>query len=490
MPTIIDSLITTLELDSTKFTQGQKDAAAAFKHTSEEATKRGKEIEAAGKRGAEFFGALQSRVLGLFAAFTAGKGLKEFVSDIVAGDSAVGRFARNLGISTETLSTWMKAAELAGDSADGAKASFQGFANEIENFRSTGQSSIIPWLRALGAEGGKAIDLNKPLAEIFKDIAANLQKIGQTEGPERVNFLSQQLGLQGLLNLLGQGPAKTQAFLDTATRLGTVTKESAENAELLRQKWVGLLDASETLGRSIQTSLTGPMVKVLDVFTDFAVFLEKDKGSSYGKKWLEAVTALVTGPFAPYVIPKLFGGDSTSSTESYIREAAKKRGIDPDVAVAVAKSEGLNNYTGDRGSSFGPFQLHYGGVASGGMAVAGLGDDFTRKTGLNARDPSTVKQQIDFALDYAAKHGWGAWHGWHGIPFAGIGGLPSAGAGVAAAASISNSNRTSTSTSSSTTTIENINVHTPATDGPGIVRDIKASLEQNGLAIQGNYGLK
>ena len=102
--------------------------------------------------------------------------------------------------------------------------------------------------------------------------------------------------------------------------------------------------------------------------------------------------------------------DATSMAQ-YIREAAARRGIDPDVALRVAQSEGLNKYEGDFGSSFGPFQLHYGGVAPDGNAVSGLGDAFTRQTGLDARDPRTWRQQVDFALDEAARGGWGPWHG-------------------------------------------------------------------------------
>lgn len=104
-------------------------------------------------------------------------------------------------------------------------------------------------------------------------------------------------------------------------------------------------------------------------------------------------------------------GYDPKATEAMIRQSAASHGIDPDVAVAVARSEGLNKYQGDNGSSFGPFQLHYGGVAPGGNKVAGLGDDFTAATKLDARDPSTVPQQIDFALANAAKNGWGAFHG-------------------------------------------------------------------------------
>jgi len=109
-----------------------------------------------------------------------------------------------------------------------------------------------------------------------------------------------------------------------------------------------------------------------------------------------------------------------SAVERYIVEAAVRRGIDPQVALAVARSEGLYGYVGDRGSSFGPYQLHYGGMAGGGMAQKGLGDEFTKKTGLDARDQSTTRSQIDFALDWAKSHGWGAWHGWRGSQWAGI----------------------------------------------------------------------
>lgn len=124
---------------------------------------------------------------------------------------------------------------------------------------------------------------------------------------------------------------------------------------------------------------------------------------------------------------------TNAAMADYIQQAARVRGIDPGVALRVAQSEGLGAYTGDQGSSFGPFQLHYGNVAPGGNKVSGLGDVFTARTGLDARNPSTVPAQIDFALDYARAHGWGPWHGWKGDPFAGIGttpGIPVAAGGV------------------------------------------------------------
>ncbi len=104
-------------------------------------------------------------------------------------------------------------------------------------------------------------------------------------------------------------------------------------------------------------------------------------------------------------------GASKPEVAAYIRHAFAAQGIDPETALRVSQSEGFNTYTGDYGTSFGPFQLHYGGSGIRGMNSGGLGDRFTRETGKNARDPTTWKAQIDYAAKVARQEGWGAWHG-------------------------------------------------------------------------------
>ena len=114
----------------------------------------------------------------------------------------------------------------------------------------------------------------------------------------------------------------------------------------------------------------------------------------------------------------LSGGDATGEHANYIRQLAKRFGIDPRVAVAVAKSEGLDNPIGDHGTSFGDFQLHYGG---------GLGDIFTKQTGLDARDPKNWRAADEWALKYASKKGWGDWHGARRIGVTGMFGISGGG---------------------------------------------------------------
>jgi len=84
--------------------------------------------------------------------------------------------------------------------------------------------------------------------------------------------------------------------------------------------------------------------------------------------------------------------------------------------LKVYHTEGFHCYIGNHGSSFGPFQLHYGGRHNTrGNRDAGMGEVFTRQTGLNARNPSTVPAQIRFMKRWGASHGGFSSTIWHGL---------------------------------------------------------------------------
>lgn len=103
--------------------------------------------------------------------------------------------------------------------------------------------------------------------------------------------------------------------------------------------------------------------------------------------------------------------------ETFIRDAAQKRGIDPDIAVRVANSEGsvtepARRGTFDTGSSWWAFQLHYGGAGYEFLGnVAGMGNGFTELTGWQPGDPAAWKDATRYALNRAKLNGWGAWYG-------------------------------------------------------------------------------
>lgn len=102
---------------------------------------------------------------------------------------------------------------------------------------------------------------------------------------------------------------------------------------------------------------------------------------------------------------------------AYIQRQAAARRIDPRVALKVARAEGLGRGTwqsnimkgGRREPSYGPFQMLEGGGKTG--FPVGMGNAFEAATGLEVSDPKNVKATIDYALNHAAKEGWGQWYG-------------------------------------------------------------------------------
>lgn len=101
--------------------------------------------------------------------------------------------------------------------------------------------------------------------------------------------------------------------------------------------------------------------------------------------------------------------------EAYIRQKAVEMGIDPEIAVRVARSEGLRPDTWQsnvqqpygREASYGPYQLHVDPTGK----RPGMGNDFMKATGLDPADPATWKTGVDYALGRAKEGGWSPWFG-------------------------------------------------------------------------------
>ncbi len=180
-----------------------------------------------------------------------------------------------------------------------------------------------------------------------------------------------------------------------------IVKSALSAAQKASEKaWSAIFDQ---LGTAAATWLTGgskagagAVSAGFNATTTLGSFL----GANDNKTFAAPVGAVTRGALPP-----------TTEIASYIAKAAAARGIDPDIALRVAKSEGgLNSWNlqsnyvknGIREPSFGPFQLYKGG---------GLGNKFMAQTGLDPADASAGPAGIDFALDEARKSGWGAWYG-------------------------------------------------------------------------------
>jgi hypothetical protein len=271
MPTLIDSLIVSLDLDPKNFTKGQKEAADSFLKTGEEAKKTAQQIEKSAKDASQFIAKLRNEVIGLFAAFTAGKGLKEFVGDITSSDAATGRFAKTLDMTVRDLSKWQGVAKLVGGSAEGITGSMQGLTQQLQQFSLTGETSVIPYFRALGIS---IVDQNgriKTAGDLYLQLADAFSKMD----PARAATFGSALGMdQGTINVLIQGRAAVEAMLKEQDKLGVVNEKNAKASVALQKAWGQLVQSSATLGRELLTSLAPALIRVIDGLTRLAVWAQ------------------------------------------------------------------------------------------------------------------------------------------------------------------------------------------------------------------------
>jgi hypothetical protein len=171
LPTVIDSLVVMLGLDTTKFRQGQKQNQEDLKKSQENANTTAKAIEASGKTAAQFFSRLRNEALLLFAAFTGANGLKQFAENITTSDANMSRLSQQLDLSTEELTTWTNAAKLSGGSAETMAGTLQSLEGHLQTLVTTGNDSLVPAFRSMGVAMLDSHNRARPLRDILLDIA-------------------------------------------------------------------------------------------------------------------------------------------------------------------------------------------------------------------------------------------------------------------------------------------------------------------------------
>ena len=483
MPTVLDSFILEVNLDASKFTPEQRALMAKMRDLEEAAKKSGTAVESQSKKIFDLMSSFRREALGALALFFGGRDVDQFISYVTTLDASIGRLAKTTGMSSRETSAWQGAIREAGGTTEGASAALSGLSGEMNRFQLTGQSTILPVLSRLGVS---LYDQNRNLktsGQLWLELA---DAVSGMDPRQAVAFLQMIPGAnQEMINFALLGRKAMEQNLQALRDVGVTTEADAKAAQEYQKQLVLLDTAATNLGRTLLRHVIPALTMMLNMLSrdlskswNLSGFRQLE--STSGADWWATIKqgfGFGSGPtsgapemnkarsvLSAGLSSRAAGSPATSTNEmeAYIRAAAAARGMDPNVAVAVAKSEGLYNYTGDQGTSFGPYQLHYGG---------GLGDTFTKQTGKNASDPSTWKSQVDFSLDQAKSGGWGPWHGWKGAAFAGIPGGGAGGGGK-----------------SVTVNVGGVTVNTSSDNGAGIAKDVDASLRRSISAGAANYG--
>lgn len=468
MPTVIDSLVLELGLDPSKFTRGQREAMSQLRHFQEDAAKTGDLIERKGKGTLDFFMGFRRELLGTIGLLSGGFGLKNFFEGVTKADLRVEQLSRRIMMSGREIAVWSKAVEASGGSLEGANQALASLSERIATFQATGQ--MDSGLALLGRRAGwNIMDPNTNPMDVWLRAIRNMEAEGLTPvqkaaqmrlmgaNEDLINFSllgskaieSQLARMREMVGPIEKGMELAREYNQAATEMGKAWDALAQTIVVATGSRVTneLRNLTE-LFQSVRAAADSPLVGVRNM-TKAAfgwLFNDKDLDVMFGEnsderrlafqKYAEKLRKQIEGGSATAGRKSPGYGDVTvAEVEQMIRAEAVKRGIDPNIALRVAQSEGLYDYRsaavtrrGTREESYGPYQLSFEGKSH-------LGNEFVRRTGIDPRidrSRSSILAQVRFSLDEAARSGWGAWHGWKGAPRAGLNGaMPFVGSGNA-----------------------------------------------------------
>ena len=220
---ILDSFVVSIGLDSSGVEAGRKKAMAEIKKLRDDAVAGANDAERRNNRVADSIGSIRNEVVGLSLAFAGSAGIKDFVGSILGNDAAVGRFAANIGASTEAVGAWQYALGSVQGSAQDAMGSLQAMQNVMEAHRMGQNSPADTALRMLGLRNGEDKDpLN--MLRILSENRNNLNRGDQVS-------LLQQAGIdQNSINVIVQGVAAFDKLIAAGKEHYRITKADADAA--------------------------------------------------------------------------------------------------------------------------------------------------------------------------------------------------------------------------------------------------------------------
>lgn len=263
MPTIIDSLIVKLGLDS-------KDVDSKTPSVDRKL----KDIEKGASKTEDSFKQLSKSVAAFLAIIGGTTALKSFILQTIESSAALDRLSKNLNLSVDTLSAWGNAVEELGGSAKGLQGTMDMLSRSQTELRLTGQSSLIPYLSALGISLATVEGQAKPVDELLLELADRFSRMDRTTA----NNMGRMMGIdQDTMNLLLQGRRELELTIRRQKEHNAVTKQQAEQAAKLQRQLADTRQSFTALGRSLLEQATPYLEKFLEKLIAFGDWLNENR---------------------------------------------------------------------------------------------------------------------------------------------------------------------------------------------------------------------
>lgn len=226
---VIDAFVVTLGLDPSQYNREIKNFRDDQKRLREEQARGNRDQEDAQKRLTAGMRTMRNEVAGFLFMLAGANSVKDFAANILAGDAATGRLARNLGMATEQVSAWEGAIKRVGGSAADIGNSLRAMSTAFQNLQLTGSTGHDADFQGLGVT---AKDLQNPQDALLK-ISEASQRMGRPEFNARLSRIGFD---QNTINLLAKGRTEVTALLEEQRKLGVVTDKDAEAAQRFQER--------------------------------------------------------------------------------------------------------------------------------------------------------------------------------------------------------------------------------------------------------------
>lgn len=275
--TVIDSLVVLLGLDSKDLESKSPSAVSSLDKIEKQGEKTEKSVGKISKTSKDTARSVEglSRVVSSFLAIIGGTmAIKAFIADFIDTNAQLDRLSKNLGLSVSTISAWGNAVEGLGGSAQGLQGTLDMLSKSQTQLMLTGESSLIPYLSALGISLADTTGKARPVTEILLDLSDRFSKMDRTTA----NNLGRMMGLdQGTLNLLLQGRKELELEINRQKQSSAVTKEQAAEAQKLQTSIVNLKQQFMSFGRTLLMDAAPGIEKLLGYLQGFGDWIMQHK---------------------------------------------------------------------------------------------------------------------------------------------------------------------------------------------------------------------
>ncbi|QNQ52561.1 hypothetical protein [Serratia liquefaciens] len=271
MATIIDALVVTLGLDASGFKKGQEETKESLDKTRKNSEQTAKDMEAAGKRAASFFGSIRTELLALVGVTLSANGIKNFITSTANSLQQLGINSKALDMSAKSLDGWGRAAEAAGSSAEKMQGTLAGLQDVLTQVR-TGGASDSPLFAALASFGGATganFDYQKDNSEaIMRKIAQNWNKLN-TDAKRRFG------GMFGFDNATQQALSSGQLVTDAGRfeKTSKATEDATRKAAELNRQLVAMKQNFAAASQVLLTALIPYIEKLIPLIEQFGVWI-------------------------------------------------------------------------------------------------------------------------------------------------------------------------------------------------------------------------